>query len=405
MYKVAIVDDQQSNRLVFGKMLTDHYQVSMFESAEDIFEAYKTGEVWDIILSDLHMAGKTGKDVILFFSDKTIPVMIITADSERRVESELLSCGATDFVTKPVHPEVLLNRIAIQIRLREQSARISATQEQLIQSEKLAALGQLAAGVAHEINNPVGFVSSNMNLISRYISKLNDELDHFKGMCEQEESGASILLYASWSAQSKLTDHLSSLTELASESLEGLARVRDIVKDLKEYSHTGDARFELADINSMLKSSVNLLRNEIKYKAEVKWQLTDIPKVDCITSQLGQVFVNIIVNACQAIEEFGVITITTKAKANEIEITISDNGCGMSMKTIKKVFDPFFTTKPVGKGTGIGLAITRSIIDRHSGSIQVASEVGKGTTFSIRIPQEQTQAQDTDVKDSAENHP
>ncbi|MFQ3230798.1 MAG: two-component system NtrC family sensor kinase [Reinekea sp.] len=387
--KVAVVDDQRSNRLVIEKILAGHYVVSLFESADDIFNAYESGSRWAIVLSDLHMKGKSGRDVVKYFSNKSIPVMILTADSERAVESELLSCGAIDFVTKPVHPEILLNRISIQLRLSDQLDRIESAQNQLIQSEKLAALGQLAAGVAHEINNPIGFISSNMNLVSRYIEKINEEFEALKSHCEADPTGAGTLLIATWSARSHLDEYLTNLNDLTLESKEGLGRVRDIVKDLKEYSHTGELIFEPADINHMLKSSVNLLRNEIKYKADVVFEFESNTTVECIHTQLGQVFVNIIVNACHAIDSFGKITIKTEVADKLFIISISDTGKGMSQQVLRKIFDPFYTTKAVGKGTGIGLAITRSIIDRHNGRIEVSSIEGVGSTFTVSIPVEQ----------------
>ena len=384
--KIAVVDDQRSNRLVVEKILTGHYSVSLFESADEIMSAYESGARWAIVLSDLHMKGKTGRDIVKYFSNKSIPVMILTADSERSVESELLACGAMDFVTKPVHSEILLNRISIQLKLKDQSDRIDTTQNQLIQSEKLAALGQLAAGVAHEINNPIGFVSSNMNLVSRYISKINEEFESLREHCDADPSGAGTLLFATWSAGSKLEDYLTGLNDLTCESKEGLSRVRDIVKDLKDYSHTGEMKFERVDINNLIKSSVNLLRNEIKYKAEVVLELSDNTLVECIVSQLGQVIVNIIVNACHAIDSFGKITIKTEQTGSSLNVSITDTGKGMSQEVVKRIFDPFYTTKAVGKGTGIGLAITRSIVERHSGTIEVATVVGEGTTFTVRIP-------------------
>lgn len=389
MNRVAIVDDQKSSRMIIQKIIADHYKVELFESGTELIEAYTGGARWDLILSDLHMKDTTGRDVVQYFKEQQIPVMILTADSERSVESDLLSCGATDFVTKPIHPEILLNRMAIQLQLRDQTAQINATQDQLIQSEKLAALGQLAAGVAHEINNPIGFVSSNMNLIGRYVGKINDEIEALKEHCENDPTGAGTLLFATWSAKTKLPVYLEGLEEITDESKEGLVRVRDIVKDLKEYSHIGEVKFEPSDINHLLESSVNLLRNEIKYKADVEFDLAEEAHVECIASQLGQVFVNIIVNACHAIEEFGRIEVKTKADDSQVTVSISDTGKGMSEEIRRKIFDPFFTTKAVGKGTGIGLAITQSIIERHNGEVQVNSEEGKGTTFIISLPKQQ----------------
>ncbi|MFC3701803.1 ATP-binding protein [Reinekea marina] len=402
MNRVAIVDDQKSSRLIIQKVVSETYDSELFSSGEELFNAYQAGTRWDMVLSDLHMKDTTGRDVVEYFKAKNIPVMILTADSERSVESELLSCGATDFVTKPIHPEILLNRIAIQLRLREQTEQINATQDQLIQSEKLAALGQLAAGVAHEINNPIGFVSSNMNLIGRYVGKINEELEALKEHCEQDPTGAGTLLYATWSAKTKIPMYMESLEEITGESKDGLVRVRDIVKDLKEYSHIGEVKFEHSDINHLLESSVNLLRNEIKYKAEVEFDLANDATVECIASQLGQVFVNIIVNACHAIEEFGRIGVKTTADADNIVVSISDNGKGMSEEVKRKIFDPFFTTKGIGKGTGIGLAITQSIIERHNGNVEVDSVEGEGTTFIISLPKEQPEQTEEELSSAQE---
>ena len=174
--------------------------------------------------------------------------------------------------------------------------------------------------------------------------------------------------------------------KVVDESLEGMERVAKIVSDLKEFSHVDEARLEKADINRGIESTLNIVWNEIKYKAEVIKDLGDIPLVKCFPQRLNQVFMNILVNAAQAIETRGEIRIRTRALEGEVEITISDTGVGIPKENLPRIFDPFFTTKEVGKGTGLGLNVAYNIIEKHGGSIEVKSEEGKGTAFTIRIP-------------------
>lgn len=281
---------------------------------------------------------------------------------------------------------LLPERINCTCSLLSADEQIAELRSQLVQSEKMAALGQLAAGVAHEINNPLGFISSNMNLLGRYSSMIKAEMDSLEEFLAKEETGMAVLQYNIWKSESKFSQCMQDVDEVVEESKEGLVRLREIVRDLKEYSHIGNQAFESTDLNKLLRSTVNLLRNEIKYKAHVTFELEDIGFVDAIPSQLSQVFVNIIMNACQSIEEFGELTIITEQVDDGVEVSIKDTGVGIEKEKLNKIFEPFFTTKPVGKGTGIGLAITRSIVDRHNGSVRVYSMVGEGTTFVVHLP-------------------
>lgn len=276
-----------------------------------------------------------------------------------------------------------LEDLTLQIEKQQQAA---FTYDQLLRSERLSTIGQLAAGVAHEINNPIGFVSSNTNLVVRYVSDIEADLDQLAQYCEEEETGIAVLLHARWLSEAKITHHLTDLAELTHESIEGLARVQAIIGDLKNYARGDDAIFESCDINTTLQTSLNLLRNEIKYKAELLTHFADIPPVNCIVSQIGQVFVNILANACQAIEGFGTLTVCTKAVDGGVEVSIADTGKGMNDAQMAKAFEPFYTTKPKGTGTGIGLSISADIVQRHQGKISVSSEVGVGTTFTLWLP-------------------
>jgi two-component system NtrC family sensor kinase len=269
--------------------------------------------------------------------------------------------------------------------LQESIARLEQTQSQLLQSEKMAAVGQLAAGVAHEINNPIGFVNSNLGSLTLYVQQLFDLLGVYEQVCtalpaEQQ----SVVAKARNSADIEYLRQ--DLSDLLNESKEGLARVKRIVNDLRDFSHVDSGVWAPADINQILESALNLGTNELKYKATIEKQLSPLPQVNCIASQLNQVFLNILVNAAHAIHDKGVITLRTGRGDKSVWVEISDTGCGMPEEVRKRIFEPFYTTKPVGKGTGLGLSISWEIIQRHHGTIDVQSAQGSGTTFRISLP-------------------
>jgi PAS domain S-box-containing protein len=247
------------------------------------------------------------------------------------------------------------------------------SRQQLIQSDKLAAIGTLAAGVAHEINNPIGYVSSNLNTMSKYLKRIGKFLED--GSPADEREG--------------LTEILTDFEDAIKESIEGSGRVRKIVADLKSFSRVDRTEREIADINDGIKSTLNIVWNELKYKCQVEQELGDIPDLFCIPNQLNQVFMNILVNAGQAIDKTpGIIKIKTWADAQNIYVSIKDNGVGIKKEIKDKVFEPFFTTKDVGKGTGLGLSLSYDIIKKHNGTIEINSELGAGTEFVITLPLE-----------------
>jgi len=271
--------------------------------------------------------------------------------------------------------------------------RLDSTQNQLQQSEKMASIGQLAAGVAHEINNPIGYVYSNLGTLEKYVQDMFSMVDSY----EQAESAIGDVAVRTrlQSAREKLDlAYLKEdLSALMNESRDGITRVKKIVQNLKDFSHV-DATDEwhFADLHKGLDSTLNIVSNEIKYKAEVVKEYGQIADVECIASQINQVFMNLLVNASHAIEVRGVITLRSGQKGNEVWLSVSDTGKGIPPENIKKIFDPFFTTKPVGKGTGLGLSLSYGIIKKHNGRIEVSSEVGKGTTFTVWLPTHHTQA-------------
>jgi len=268
---------------------------------------------------------------------------------------------------------------------------LDKAQEQLIQSEKMASIGQLAAGVAHEINNPVGFIGSNINSLKIYCEELLCLLEEYETVDEYLKNNTR-----QWKTIEKVKkeidlDYLKQdVVKLIAESTDGVKRVKDIVQDLKDFSHVDEAEWQLIDVHAGLDSTLNIVHNEIKYKAEVIKQYGELPEVECIGSQLNQVFMNLLVNAAHAIDEHGTITIETGLTDSDwIWISISDTGKGIAKSKIKNIFDPFYTTKPVGQGTGLGLSLSYGIIEKHSGRIDVESVEGVGTTFAIWLPVKQ----------------
>lgn len=269
---------------------------------------------------------------------------------------------------------------------------LKRVQAQLLQQDKMASVGQLAAGVAHEINNPMGFITSNLGSLGKYVEKLTAYLD----ADERVLAGCDPAI-RQVAAQERLKykiDHiLRDMPELITESSDGAQRVRQIIQNLKNFSRIESAEFTHADINEGLDSTLLIAWNELKYKAAVTREYGQLPKILCNMGQLNQVFLNILINAAQAIESQGEIRIATRAENESVIIAISDSGSGIAPENIKRIFDPFFTTKEVGKGVGLGLAISYDIVvNKHGGSIEVVSKIGKGSTFTITLPVKNEQA-------------
>jgi two-component system NtrC family sensor kinase len=250
----------------------------------------------------------------------------------------------------------------------------------------MASIGQLAAGVAHEINNPMGFIISNLGSLGRYIEKLNDYIGSIEMLCADRDVSFREIM-AEERKKYKVERICKDMPDMIHESLDGAARVRKIVQDLKSFSRIDTMDHVSADINEGLESTLSIVWNELKYKESVTKDYGQLPSVCCNLGQLNQVFMNILVNAAQAIDSQGNITITTRSEGENVRIVISDSGNGIPPESLKHIFDPFYTTKEVGKGTGLGLAIAYDIVtNKHGGRIEARSEVGHGTTFTIILP-------------------
>lgn len=285
-----------------------------------------------------------------------------------------------------------LERHETQKQLRENFEALKQTQLQLVQSEKMASLGTIAAGVAHEINNPISFILTNTEMLATYSQSIKkvlsayQELDH----CLLEKRAKDLPALIATINRIKEEEDIEYITHdcdlIAKETLTGILRIKDIVQGLKTFSRVDEAERKEADINECIEVTLKVIWNELKYKCSLEKSLVDLPKITCYPGQLVQVFTNLLLNASQAIEERGTIAIHTSIDSDYVCITFSDTGKGIDPKNVKNIFNPFFTTKPVGQGTGLGLSISYGIIQKHGGSIDVESTVGKGTKFIIKLP-------------------
>ena len=318
-------------------------------------------------------------------------------DGLEGLSGELFHSPSRRWLTLKTYPynegrgEVIMLHDLTEIKLvSEQLAKayqeLKSTHSQLLQQEKMASIGQLAAGVAHEINNPMGFISSNLGTMAKY-------LDRLAGFLELQAAGIED------SAPTKLKDEiaeargrfkvdyiLEDARSLLAESQDGAERVRTIVQNLKSFSHVDEAQESYVDLNHCLESTVTIAWNELKYKTTLKRDYGELPQVKCLPQQLNQVFLNILVNAAHAIEKQGEVTITTRCEDHQVTVAIHDTGCGIPEGIRNRIFEPFFTTKEVGKGTGLGLSISYDIIKKHGGDIEVESSPVDGTTFTIKLP-------------------
>ncbi|WP_371182196.1 ATP-binding protein [Xanthomonas sacchari] len=271
--------------------------------------------------------------------------------------------------------------------LRQAYLRLNGAQEKLLQSEKMASIGQLAAGVAHEINNPIGYVHSNLGSLQEYLRSLFTLIEAYERALRAPDPKALIPEIDDIRNRFDIDFISRDLPQLMAESREGIERVTRIVRDLKDFSYSGrEESWKLVDLHSGLESTINIIWNELKYKVTLDRHYGNLPLVECLPSELNQVYMNLLLNAGQAIGERGTIVVSTGQDGEEVWIEFKDSGAGIAADLLQRIFDPFFTTKPVGSGTGLGLSISYGIINKHHGRIDVSSVVGEGSTFRIVIP-------------------
>lgn len=433
--RVLLVDDDPILRTQI-KHLASRF-VSEIRVAADGVEGLALWRDWkpNVVVTDILMPRMNGLEMCeaIKSEDPDAQIVVITSDKDSDNLRRALAIGVERYITKPIDMHLLADAIAKCVRDRHQTDELRLTRQvaaltkalqeqlaekqraeaalqaekaeqrilidrleeahnQLLQSEKMASIGQLAAGVAHEINNPVGYINSNLGALQTYVHDLLRLLAAYEAH-EDELRPESVALIDGVKHEIDLSYLRGDVSDLLDESLAGLQRVKRIVQDLKDFSHVSETEMHWSNVTQGLESTLNVVWNELKYKAEVIRDYGDIPEIECIPSQLNQVFMNLLVNAAQAISDHGQITLRTRHEGDNVRIEISDTGSGIPPGIVNRIFDPFFTTKPVGTGTGLGLSITHGIIRKHGGRIEVASEQGKGTTFSLILPISQKTAQ------------
>jgi len=426
--KILIVDDSRSNLLLLKDILTSSGYLVV--SADNGLQAMSmlADELPDLVLLDIEMPKMDGYEVCRRIKQTEItslvPVIFLSSLQNASDKVRGFEAGAVDYVTKPFQEKELLARVETHLELRylqkdletqnsklqqevvertrvESELQKSKTdlekmvlelknaQSRILQQEKIASIGQLAAGVAHEINNPIGFIISNLSSLQKYMDKMVEFITSDIARVSNGQSPECIEHFEQLSAHKKalkLDYVIRDVGMLIAESNEGADRIRKIVLDLKTFSHLDEDLFKISDINAGLESTINIVYNELKYKAKLVKELGDIPQTVCNLGQLNQVFLNVLVNAAQSMETLGEIRIKTCCHDGAIIVSISDTGCGIPAEKLDRIFEPFFTTKDVGKGTGLGLSIAYDIVKKHGGEIRVESKVGIGTTFNIIIP-------------------
>lgn len=406
---ILLVDDEPINLTVFGQFLAQYYEIIVATSGERALQLAMAARQPDIILLDVMMPGMDGYQVLTQLKSdpatEFIPVMLVTALNSSQDEERGLELGAADYIYKPCNLTTLLARIRTQLELKsardwlkDQNAYLEAEVErrqqenqqlnlQLLQAEKMRAVGQLAAGIAHEINNPIGFVFSNLNTLKTYAHDVIRLLNAYETSVSHGALEPTVLENLLALKQQINYDYLlEDLPELIAESLEGVTRIRDIVRNLLEFSHPDSNAWVLADVQTPLDSALNILHNEIKQHCAIHKEYGETPKIECLQSQLAQVFMNLLINAIQAMQGRGDIYLRTGRRQDEVFVEIRDTGPGISPENLQKLFEPFFTTKPVGQGTGLGLSVSQNIIRHHQGRIEVNSSPEHGASFCVWLP-------------------
>jgi signal transduction histidine kinase len=283
----------------------------------------------------------------------------------------------------------ILELSTLNATMQRMNALLEDAQNQVIQAEKLASIGQVSAGVAHEINNPLAFALSNLGSLESYLGQLLTLLAAYVDADKLAGTQPARGFEPARALRERIDFEFvrGDIVALLAESRDGLLRVKRIVQDLRDFSRGGaEEVWQTIDLHAALDSTVNIVHGEIKYKASIVRRYGDLPEIECLPSRLNQVFLNLLVNAGQSIERDGAIAISTGTEGGQAWVSIEDNGCGIAGAHLNRIFEPFFTTKPSGQGTGLGLSVSYAIIRKHGGRIDVDSEVGRGTRFTVRLP-------------------
>ena len=421
--RILVVDDSATIRRMFSKCLEDRYECFEAESVQEALTLLRQSE-FALVLTDIIMPGMSGiellRKIIETYPDTAV-IMVSGVDRPQRA-LDAVRLGAFDYLIKPCDLEVLeltveraLERRTLltsakrykadlearNIELVNGKAQLERLQTQIVHSEKMASLGQLAAGVAHELNNPVGFIYGNLDTLSRTVEDLRELLEDYESADVNAETAAGA------EALRKKIDYPESLEDLNSiicDCREGAERIRDIVQNLRTFSRLDEAEFKKSDIHEGLDSTIRLLSQYFTADNIIlNRDYGELPQIEAFGGQINQVWMNLLVNAAQSVSaKGGEVRIATHTEGGFVTVAVSDTGTGIASEHLSRIFDPFYTTKAVGEGTGLGLSISFGIVKRHNGTITVKTEVNKGTTFTVKLPINHTVAPDNST--DAENH-
>lgn len=383
---ILVVDDEVDIVDSLYDTFIDKYDVYKATSAKDAVEILEKNHI-DLVISDQRMPETTGVELFAKMEKDHPQVgkVLLTGYADINAVVDGINKGQIDkYITKPWDEDDVIHVVleVLNIRLKKAIEERKKLESQLVQSAKMASLGELVAGIAHEINNPLGFIYANLANLKKFFIKLIGMIDAYSAEItgepkEKLEKRKEEINYAYLQKR---------IGEMIERSRTGAERMKQIVLDMKTFSRLDAAKVEEADINSAIDTTLNILAHEHKNRIVITKEYNELPPVKCNIAKLNQVFMNLLGNACQAIKGKGEITIKTYIDGEMCGMEFTDSGGGMPEEVASQVFDPFFTTKPPGKGTGLGLSISHGIIKQHKGEIYVKSKVGEGTTFTIKIP-------------------
>ncbi len=398
--KILVADDSAvMQRLLLRSLEKWSYEVTVTRDGAEAWELFQRDD-YPLVLTDWMMPRVDGLELTrrirTLQRSGYVYIILLTAKSEKEDLVAAMDAGADDFLSKPFDQEELRVRvregeriILLEQALQEQNRRLRDTQAALVQSEKMASLGQLAAGMAHEINNPVAYVANNLAVLRRDVSSVMEILELYR---QRPEALAQVdpELAARAAASERDADLewiQENLSRLFQTSLDGLGRVREIVNNLRDFARLDEAERDAIDLNAALKSTVQILRHEIaNQQIVVELQLAPTLQVVCRPQKINQVLYNVLLNAIQASNSHDRIWLRTRHEGNDVVVEVEDEGAGIDPQHLPRIFEPFFTTRPVGRGAGLGLAISYGIVRDHGGSINVESRPGAGSRFQIRLP-------------------
>ena len=398
--KVLIVDDSEMVlKLLPGWFRKWDYEVALATNGAEAWQMFQNDPV-PLVLTDWEMPELSGLELVQKIREADLPgyvyIVIMTGRDDKKDLVEAMDAGADDYIPKPVHPGELRVRIRqgerviyLERRLADQNRRLREAQAALVQSERLASLGQLAAGMAHEINNPISFVMNNLAVLKRDVTAALSVLDvvsEARGeLCELLPQLADRV--ARRESECDLGWVRENLPILFDKSRDGLVRIRQIVKDLRDFAHLDEADLGELDVRTALDATVEMLHHEIDARRlAVTIGPSALRPVVCHPGKIHQVLHNLLLNAIQASSNGGQIALRAFSDDAGVIIDVEDHGCGIDRANLSRIFEPFFTTRPVGAGAGLGLAVCYGIVRDHGGTISVESEAGRGSTFRVRLP-------------------